>query len=109
MLEYQHFKWSYKRLCIYGSVKHLKFSYKLGGFLCLCNIKSCFQNNINVLLYFSGTLNGGLSTLPGHELGSIVLKDILQKTGVAGKDVSQVILGQIFTAGMYHTIYYSIL
>lgn len=45
-----------------------------------------------------GTFNGVFSTLPAHKLGEVVLKEMLQRTGVAGADVSEVILGQILTA-----------
>jgi len=45
-----------------------------------------------------GTFNGGLSSLPAHKLGEAVLRELLKRTGVAGGDVSEVILGQILTA-----------
>ena len=45
-----------------------------------------------------GTFNGALSSLSAHKLGEIVIKEILTRTGVAGADVSEVILGQILTA-----------
>ncbi len=45
-----------------------------------------------------GTFNGVLSSVPAHKLGEIVIKEILNRTGVAGADISEVILGQILTA-----------
>jgi acetyl-CoA C-acetyltransferase len=45
-----------------------------------------------------GTFNGALSSLPAHKLGEVVIKEILQRTGVSGNDVSEIILGQILTA-----------
>jgi len=45
-----------------------------------------------------GTFNGALSSLPAHKLGEVVIKEILNRTGVAGSDISEVILGQILTA-----------
>lgn len=45
-----------------------------------------------------GTFNGALSSLPAHKLGEIVIKEILNRTGVAGGEVSEIILGQILTA-----------
>ena len=45
-----------------------------------------------------GTVNGALSSLPAHKLGEVVIKEILQRTGVSGSDISEVILGQILTA-----------
>jgi acetyl-CoA C-acetyltransferase len=46
-----------------------------------------------------GNFLGGLSSLPGHKLGAIVIEALLKKTGVAAADVSEVILGQVLTAG----------
>lgn len=45
-----------------------------------------------------GTFNGALSSLLAHKLGEVVIKEILNRTGVSGSDVSEVILGQILTA-----------
>ena len=45
-----------------------------------------------------GAFNGGLSTLPAHKLGATVIKAILERTKVAGEDVSEVILGQVLNA-----------
>ena len=46
-----------------------------------------------------GTLNGGLSTLPAHELGSLVIREAVQRAGVGAGQVSEVFMGQILTAG----------
>ncbi len=45
-----------------------------------------------------GSFNGVLSGLPAHKLGEIVIKEVLNRTGVAAGDISEVILGQILTA-----------
>jgi len=45
-----------------------------------------------------GNFLGGLSTLPAHELGKIAIEELLKRSKVDGKDVSEVILGQILTA-----------
>lgn len=45
-----------------------------------------------------GSFNGALSGLPAHKLGEIAIKELLNRTKVAGSDVSEVILGQILTA-----------
>lgn len=45
-----------------------------------------------------GTFNGVFAGLSAHKLGEIALKELLKRTGVAGADVSEVILGQILTA-----------
>ncbi|MEM7443379.1 MAG: acetyl-CoA C-acetyltransferase [Pseudomonadota bacterium] len=45
-----------------------------------------------------GTFNGALSTLPAHELGVAVIKEVLQRSGVDAAEVDEVILGQVLTA-----------
>ena len=51
--------------------------------------------------YIAGSFNGALSTLPAHDLGKIVIQEVLKRSGVSLTDVSEVILGQILTAGQY--------
>src|SRR5690349_1013185 len=46
-----------------------------------------------------GAFNGALSTLPAHELGKVAIAEALKRAGVEGKEVSEVIIGQILTAG----------
>ena len=46
-----------------------------------------------------GNFNGGLSTVPAHELGATVVRALLEKTHVDPLEVSDVILGQVLTAG----------
>jgi acetyl-CoA C-acetyltransferase len=46
-----------------------------------------------------GAFNGAFANLPAHELGRIAIKAALERAGVEGKQVSEVILGQILTAG----------
>src|SRR6201997_3278107 len=46
-----------------------------------------------------GAFNGALSALPAHELGKIAIKAALERAGVEGTRVSEVIMGQILTAG----------
>ena len=46
-----------------------------------------------------GSFNGALSTLPAHELGKVAIQAALKRANVDAKDVSEVILGQILTAG----------
>jgi acetyl-CoA C-acetyltransferase len=46
-----------------------------------------------------GGFMGGLSSVPANTLGATVIKELLNKTGVAASDVSEVILGQVLTAG----------
>jgi len=46
-----------------------------------------------------GAFNGALSTLPAHELGKVAIEAALARAGVESQRVSEVILGQILTAG----------
>ncbi len=46
-----------------------------------------------------GSFNGGLSSLAADALGGIAISEALKRAGVAAGDVSEVILGQILTAG----------
>ncbi len=46
-----------------------------------------------------GAFNGGLSTLPAHELGVVAIKAALERAEVAAAEIDEVILGQILTAG----------
>jgi len=46
-----------------------------------------------------GAFNGALASLPAHELGKVAIKAALERAGIEGADVSEVILGQILSAG----------
>jgi acetyl-CoA C-acetyltransferase len=46
-----------------------------------------------------GSFNGSLASLPAHELGKVVIQAALERARVAGGDISEVILGQILSAG----------
>jgi len=46
-----------------------------------------------------GAFNGAFANLPAHELGQMAIKAALQRAGVEGKRVSEVIMGQILSAG----------
>jgi acetyl-CoA C-acetyltransferase len=46
-----------------------------------------------------GRLGGALSTLPAHRLGQIVIAEALRRAQVEPGEVSDVILGQVLTAG----------
>src|SRR5438128_11767012 len=46
-----------------------------------------------------GAFNGAFATLPAHDLGKIAIKAALERAGVEGGQVSEVILGQILSAG----------
>jgi acetyl-CoA C-acetyltransferase len=46
-----------------------------------------------------GSFNGAFANLPAHELGQIAIKAVLERAGIEGKRVSEVIMGQILSAG----------
>ena len=46
-----------------------------------------------------GAFNGAFANLPAHELGKVAIKAALERAGVEGAQVSEVIMGQILTAG----------
>jgi acetyl-CoA C-acetyltransferase len=46
-----------------------------------------------------GAFNGAFASLPAHELGKIAIKEALKRAGVEAPKVSEVIMGQILTAG----------
>jgi acetyl-CoA C-acetyltransferase len=47
-----------------------------------------------------GKLGGGLSTVSAPDLGALVIKAVLDRGGVDGGDVDQVIMGTVITAGL---------
>ena len=46
-----------------------------------------------------GKFGGALAKTPASELGAVVIKDLLRRTGLSGDQISEVILGQVLTAG----------
>lgn len=46
-----------------------------------------------------GSFNGSLASVSAHELGQTVISEAISRAGVAPEDVSEVILGQVLTAG----------
>lgn len=46
-----------------------------------------------------GNFNGSLATVPAHELGAAVIREALTRSSVGASDVSEVIMGQVLTAG----------
>ncbi len=47
-----------------------------------------------------GSFNGSLATTPAHELGAITIKAALSRAGISGDEISEVIMGQVLTAGL---------
>ncbi len=46
-----------------------------------------------------GSFNGALAAMPAHELGAVSIKAAMERAKVQAADVSEVIMGQILTAG----------
>jgi acetyl-CoA C-acetyltransferase len=46
-----------------------------------------------------GAFNGAFANLPAHELGKIAIQGALERAGVGGDRISEVIMGQILSAG----------
>ena len=46
-----------------------------------------------------GKFGGTLAKTPASELGAVVIRDLLRRTGLAGDQVNEVILGQVLQAG----------
>ncbi|TIQ30861.1 acetyl-CoA C-acetyltransferase [Mesorhizobium sp.] len=45
-----------------------------------------------------GSFNGAFATTPAHELGAVVIKELLSRAGLEPAEVDEVILGQVLTA-----------
>ena len=45
-----------------------------------------------------GSFNGSFAATPAHELGAVVIKELLARAGVEAGEVDEVILGQVLTA-----------
>ncbi|WP_442581029.1 acetyl-CoA C-acetyltransferase [Mesorhizobium sp. ASY16-5R] len=46
-----------------------------------------------------GSFNGAFAATPAHDLGSVVVREVLARAGVEADEVDEVILGQVLTAG----------
>ena len=46
-----------------------------------------------------GSFSGAFATTPAHDLGAAVISGVLERAGIEGADVDEVILGQVLTAG----------
>ena len=46
-----------------------------------------------------GSFNGAFGSVPAHDLGTVAIKGALERAGVDAAEVSEVIMGQILTAG----------
>jgi acetyl-CoA C-acetyltransferase len=46
-----------------------------------------------------GSFNGGLSSVPAHYLGQVAIAEAMRRANVDAKEVSEVVIGQILSAG----------
>lgn len=46
-----------------------------------------------------GNFNGGLASLPAHQLGAIAITEAMKRANITGAEVDEVVLGQILQAG----------
>ncbi|PSJ62293.1 acetyl-CoA C-acetyltransferase [Pseudaminobacter soli (ex Li et al. 2025)] len=46
-----------------------------------------------------GSFNGSFATMPAHELGAVVIREVLGRASVEAQEVDEVILGQVLQAG----------
>ncbi|MEX5727858.1 acetyl-CoA C-acetyltransferase [Rhodovulum iodosum] len=46
-----------------------------------------------------GSFNGSFATVPAHDLGKVVLEELVARAGIDKSDVSETILGQVLTGG----------
>jgi acetyl-CoA C-acetyltransferase len=46
-----------------------------------------------------GNFNGGLASLPAHQLGAIAITEAMKRASITGSEVDEVVLGQILQAG----------
>jgi acetyl-CoA C-acetyltransferase len=47
-----------------------------------------------------GRFNGGLATFKAPELGAFAIREAMQRAGIAGEDVDEVIMGNVLQAGL---------
>ena len=47
----------------------------------------------------TGAFNGSLGSAPAHYLGEVAIREALKRAGVEPGEVSEVVLGQVLTAG----------
>ena len=47
-----------------------------------------------------GKFGGALAKTPASELGALIIRKVLERAGIAPEQVSEVIMGQVLTAGV---------
>ena len=71
-------------MCLYISAL---LRYYISNPTCLCT-------------HSTGSFNGALSSLSADDLGSVAIKEALNRAKVSADNVSEVIMGQVLTAGI---------
>jgi acetyl-CoA C-acetyltransferase len=46
-----------------------------------------------------GSFNGAFASVPAHDLGQVAIRAVLERAAVAPEEISEVVMGQILTAG----------
>ncbi|CUS41404.1 3-ketoacyl-CoA thiolase @ Acetyl-CoA acetyltransferase [hydrothermal vent metagenome] len=46
-----------------------------------------------------GSFDGSLASIQATDLGALVIRALMEKTGIAGEEVNEVLMGQVLTAG----------
>ena len=46
-----------------------------------------------------GSFGGSLAGIQATDLGALVIRALMEKTGIAGEEVNEVLMGQVLTAG----------
>src|SRR5258708_39955414 len=49
-----------------------------------------------------GSFNGGLSSVSAHYLGQVAIAEAMRRANIDAKEVSEVVMGQILSAGERH-------
>ena len=47
-----------------------------------------------------GTYNGSLKDIQGHDLGSVVVKEVIEKSKLKSNDIDELIMGQVLTGAV---------
>ena len=47
-----------------------------------------------------GTFNGSLKNMHGHDMGALVIKEVIKKSKLKSKDVDELVMGQVLTSAV---------
>jgi hypothetical protein len=63
-----------------------------------------FIQLFSLVVILVGSFCGAISSLPAHDLGTIVIKEAMTRAGVAPADVSEVIFGHVSSLNLTHCV-----